>query len=430
MIGVIADDITGSNDIGVMFNNGGFLADIYSHDSNTLQQLVSAPPDVLIFDTDSRLDTREKAYEKVFRATRDIKKAGAVQFFNKTCSVFRGNIGAEFDAMLDALEEEFAVVVLGFPKNGRQTIDGVHMVHGEKLENSQFRNDPVHPMTESHLVDILQKQTKRNVTLLTLDTIKQGPALIREKLNQTKREGYHYVILDVEEQADLSVIAEAIHDQKVICGSSAIAEELPKVQTSSGRQAENNIVLPENDQQKGLFCAAGSLTPQTIQQINYAKETGIKTLELNTIDLIQAKNRDQVMDQLANKATQHMLKGEDVIVHSTNTPELVKETKAQAKEAGMDNTEISKLISKAIAVISEKVIKETKQYRFVIAGGDTSAAVCRQMDIKGMRVWKEIQTGLPSCVSLKEPNYLFILKSGSFGNEAFLEKAFSHLRAR
>lgn len=430
MIGVIADDITGSNDIGVMFNNGGFFSDIYSYDTNVLQQLSSASPDVLIFDTDSRLDTREEAYDKVFRATRDVKKAGAVQFFNKTCSVFRGNIGAEFDGMLDALEEEFAVVVLGFPKNGRQTIDGVHMVHGERLENSQFKNDPVHPMTESNLVDILQKQTNRNVTLINIETIKQGAAVIREKLDKLRKQGYHYVILDVEEQTDLSIIAEAVHNEKIICGSSAIAEELPKVQSKAIHQTQEEIPLPENDEQKGLFCAAGSLTPQTIQQINYAKETGIRTLELNTIDLIQAKDRDQMIDQLASRAIHNMLRGEDVIIHSTNTPELVKETKEQAKQSGMDNTEVSKLISKAIAVISEKVIKETKQYRFVIAGGDTSATVCRRLQIKGMRVWEEIQTGLPSCVSLNHPYYLFILKSGSFGNEAFLEKAFDHLRSQ
>src|SRR5699024_7786562 len=110
-----------------------------------------------------RLDDGKTAYHKVFHATKDIQTAGALQFFNKTCSVFRGNIGAEFDAMLDALDEEFAVVVLGFPGNGRQTIDGIHYVHGEKLEESQFKSDPVHPMKESNLVDILQSQTKRKV---------------------------------------------------------------------------------------------------------------------------------------------------------------------------------------------------------------------------------------------------------------------------
>ncbi|HKY54321.1 MAG TPA: four-carbon acid sugar kinase family protein, partial [Anaerolineales bacterium] len=103
-------------------------------------------PDILILDTNSRLDPPEVAYRKVFAATRELRQAGCRQFHNKTCSVFRGNIGAEFDAMLDALRLDFAVVVLGFPKNGRATVDGIHYVHGKKLEDSEFRHDPIHPM--------------------------------------------------------------------------------------------------------------------------------------------------------------------------------------------------------------------------------------------------------------------------------------------
>ena len=33
MIGISADDITGSNDIGIMFTNGGYTADIYPYDA-------------------------------------------------------------------------------------------------------------------------------------------------------------------------------------------------------------------------------------------------------------------------------------------------------------------------------------------------------------------------------------------------------------
>lgn len=55
-------------------------------------------------------------------AIRQEPKEGVRQYIDKQCSVFRGNIGAEFDAMLDELQEEFAVVVLGFPDNGRTTL--------------------------------------------------------------------------------------------------------------------------------------------------------------------------------------------------------------------------------------------------------------------------------------------------------------------
>jgi uncharacterized protein YgbK (DUF1537 family) len=115
-MGVVADDITGSNDIGIMFAKSDYLTHIYSFKENVFSKERLSVPDILILDTNSRLDPPDVAYNKVFTATRALQQAGCRQFHNKTCSVFRGNIGAEFDAMLDALSLEFAVVVLGFPK--------------------------------------------------------------------------------------------------------------------------------------------------------------------------------------------------------------------------------------------------------------------------------------------------------------------------
>ena len=155
MIGVVADDITGSNDIGIMFAKSGYLVHVYPYDAfDTRCHDSDELPDVLILNTESRFDKPEVAYRKVYEATEVLKALGCTHFYKKTCSVFRGNIGMEFDAMLDALGHSFGVVVLGFPKNGRITKEGLHYVHGKLLEESEFRNDPVHPMLKSNLVDI------------------------------------------------------------------------------------------------------------------------------------------------------------------------------------------------------------------------------------------------------------------------------------
>jgi len=427
MIGVIADDITGSNDIGIMFSKSGYIADIYSYNPSVLNQLPDEWPDVLIFDTDSRLDQPSTAYQKVFQATEEIQKAGAAQFINKTCSVFRGNIGAEFDAMLDALGEEFAIVVLGFPKNGRTTIDSVHYVYGEKLENSQFKHDPIHPMTESNLVDILQTQTKRKVLGLKQEIIKQGSELIKAEIHKVKTNKLaNYLILDVIDQEDLYEIAKAVKEEKVICGSSALAEELPKVKSKSEKKT-NILPLPKLVPGKGLFCAAGSLMPQTFKQVEYMKNNGSCVLELDSLSLIQNGAVSQ-LDTLISQIVERINEGENVVLHSSNTNEKVRATKETATRQNWSNTEVSRFISSTIAAITTEVISQTGQHRFVIAGGDTSATVCKALDISGMRVWEEIQPGLPSCLSYTEPSYLFVLKSGSFGDETFIKQAFDHLR--
>jgi len=427
MIGVIADDITGSNDIGVMFSKSGYIADIYSWRSFVRDQLPENYPDVLIFDTDSRLDQATTAYQKVYRATKEIQQVGAVQFINKTCSVFRGNIGAEFDAMLDALDEDFAIVVLGFPKNGRTTIDSVHYVYGEKLENSQFKNDPIHPMTKSNVVEILQAQTKRAVLGMKQDIIKQGSEVIKQEIHKVRENKQaHYLILDVADQEDLYEIAKAVKDEKIICGSSALAEELPKVKSKQVTK-QNTLPLPKRMPEKGLFCAAGSLMPQTFQQVEYMKNAGSYVVELDTLSLIQHGVTNQ-LDPLIREIVKRINEGKDVVLHSSNTKDKVRETKETATKLNWSNTEVSRFISSTIAAITSEVISQTGQHRFVIAGGDTSATVCKALGISGMRVWKEIQPGLPSCISHTQPSYLFVLKSGSFGDETFIKQAFDQLQ--
>src|SRR5688572_12908803 len=202
-MGVVADDVTGSNDIGIMFAKSGYLTHIYSFKDDAFSFLSRKDnqnaPDILILDTNSRLDPPDVAYRKVLAATRELQQAGCRQFHNKTCSVFRGNIGAEFDAMLDALGLEFAIVVLGFPKNGRTTVDGIHYVHGKKLEDSEFRHDPIHPMQRSDLAGILGSQTKRKVALVTHALIDQGAEALRDEI-QRMRAQCQYLILDVTDQ--------------------------------------------------------------------------------------------------------------------------------------------------------------------------------------------------------------------------------------
>ena len=274
-MGVVADDVTGSNDIGIMFAKSDYLTHIYSFKEDAFSFAARkedmGAPDILILDTNSRLDPPDVAYRKVFAATRELQQAGCRQFHKKTCSVFRGNIGAEFDAMLDALALEFAVVVLGFPKNGRTTVDGIHYVQGKKLEDSEFRHDPIHPTQRSDLVGILGSQTKRKVALVTHALIDQGAEALRDEV-QRMRAQCQYLILDVTDQAALATIARAVHDEPVLCGSSAIAEELPAVWGSPQARRDQQALPPLKE--IGIPVVSGSLMPQTAAQIEHMRQKG------------------------------------------------------------------------------------------------------------------------------------------------------------
>lgn len=421
LIGVVADDTTGANDIGVMFSKGQSTVKVVTFEE-TLELKKDA--NVVILDTDSRLDSLDLSYQKVFQATKKLEQLGCTRFFNKTCSVFRGNIGTEFDAMLDALNEEFAVIVLAFPKNGRKTVNGIHTVHGKLLEDSEFASDPVHPMKHSNLVSILQGQTERKVTSIDLSIVRQGAEVLKRKIEEA-RQSYHYCIIDSETQEDLGIVANACKDIKVLAGSSAIAEELPKyikLVPMSNPKTQLNI-----RDSNGVLVVSASLTPQTKRQTEYLINTGIASVIVDSRFVFTIEEKDTEIRRAYREAIAYLEQGRDVLVMANNDKEVVQQTKEIGAKILLDELTISKSVSAALAEITEKIVSDTGLQRLVVAGGDTSGTVTRQLGITGNYVLEEIETGVPSGLAIGR-NLLIVLKSGSFGSPEFLKRAIDHLK--
>jgi uncharacterized protein YgbK (DUF1537 family) len=426
IIGVVADDITGANDIGIMFALSGFDTCVYPASQPEANLAPSqSSPDVCILNTNSRLDSRQMAYHKVYRATLQLKTSGFTRFFKKTCSVFRGNIGAEFDAMLDALGLEFAIVVLGYPKNGRTTINGTHFVHGRPLAESEFRADPIHPMLQSNLVNILQAQTKRKVENLPSSVIAKGVHSLRSEIARLKKTGC-YIICDVSSQDDLHVIANAVWDEPVLCGSSALAEVLPAAWNVVG-QEKARPHLPARPG-LGVLCISGSLMPQTAAQIDFLVASGAASFELDSASLSSDAGLAAATLYWVPRIAAALSSGQDVVFHGRVHQNSVELAYAAADTAGLTHLEMARRISNALAEIGVQALHNAGQNRLVVAGGETSDSVCHHLSVQGLSIWKEIEPGLPSCLTLSDPPYLLALKSGSFGTPAFLAKAVDHLK--
>jgi uncharacterized protein YgbK (DUF1537 family) len=100
-LGIVADDITGAGDIAVLLAKHGWAVRIFSSDTDLEilpKRVAGQRADAVIIDTNSRIDDEQTAAAKVDRATQALINWGAQVFWKKTCSVFRGNVGAEFDA--------------------------------------------------------------------------------------------------------------------------------------------------------------------------------------------------------------------------------------------------------------------------------------------------------------------------------------------
>lgn len=419
-VGVVADDITGSGDIGIMFAKHGYAVRIFSAETDVdsiPDKLAGRRTDVVIVDTDSRMDAPDVARAKVRRVTAALRRAGCTLFWKKTCSVFRGNVGAEFDAMLDELGEHFGVAVAAFPKNGRITRGGMHYVHGKPLAESEFSRDPVHPMKETNLVQVLQAQTERPVVSADLETVRSG-----DFLSLAPRNGY--ILCDAETQEDLAAIAKAVARERVILGSSALAEELPAVWERP--QPFDPLAGLDLKDAGGVLVLAGSVMPQTQAQVAALGEAGALVITLDGREALTAP--DDLVERVSIEAAGALNQGRHVVVRSENWPDAVAATQELGKQLGMDRVAVGKRISGLLARIGEAVLNATGSRRLITLGGDTSAAACRQLGITETVVLQEISPGLPSTLAPGPRPLLLVLKSGSFGGPDFALKAIDHLK--
>ncbi|MCR5753199.1 MAG: hypothetical protein K6G30_00065 [Acetatifactor sp.] len=400
---VVADDITGANDIGLMYRRAGYRVITYCHGSSVDYD---GEHEVTIVDTDSRFCTPEEAYDRVFTQVLEASKHGYDRFFNKQCSVFRGNIGAEFDAMLDALGEERGMVIAAYPDTGRTTVQGIHYVNGILLENSQFKNDPIHPTRESMLENIIHKQSLRETVIITQTDLQS----IKWK-EKTKKAAY--AVFDAESNQDLKQIARKLAGEKVICGSAGIAYYLG---------------LEEQEKKEPLVLSvAGSLTLQTRNQIEYMKEKGYPCIELNTMKIVSSEGEGKKeIERVLSSCSKAYNNASFVVLHSMNTSEEVNETKKIAAAGGYTNAEASKKISKVLAFLTKEIKERLGVNRYIILGGDTSAAFCNILNITKMEVSGDDIQGVP--VLKNEEEQRFILKSGSFGQREFIEMAYQKMK--
>jgi len=423
MIGVVADDTTGANDIGVMFAKHGYVTQIATWQDG--DAIIDPRAEIVVIDTDSRLDPRTLAYDKVFAATRQLVALGCTTLHKKTCSVFRGNIGAEFDAMLDAARGEFCVVSLAFPKNGRQTSSGIHTVNGRRLEDSPFVNDPVHPTRESDLVKILRAQTQRRVGLVTLEDVRAGTVALRAAL-AARRDDCEYCIVDAVDQADLTALAAVVHDFPFLAGSSALAEELPKFWP--GRVSCDLLADRSFSDTHGVLIVSGSLTPQTKAQTSALIASGTAAIVLDSRLVFDEAGRRTEIERVTNAALTPLRAGRDTLVMAAQEDGIVSATKTAGERNGLDPLSASKVVSAALADVAHALVEATGLKRLIVAGGDTSGTVCRRLGIRGNLVLAEIAPGLPSGLALGR-DILIVLKSGSFGGTEFLANAVNHLKA-
>ena len=206
-IGVVADDLTGAMTTGVLLAKAGLKTAVFPDERKAEQADGMEAFDAVLISTNSRPLGKQEAQEKVECAGKALKAMG-VEFFSKRIdTTLRGNIGAEIDAMLDQMEPgTIAVVVPAMPQSRRILAGGFSIIDGKALVRTPAARDVRTPVRENYIPRLLEGQTRRNVGLITLDTVLEGETAIKAALEQKCQDGCEVAVVDAVSEEDVAEI--------------------------------------------------------------------------------------------------------------------------------------------------------------------------------------------------------------------------------
>jgi 3-dehydrotetronate 4-kinase len=129
---------------------------------------------------------------------------------------------------------------------------------------------------------------------------------------------------------------------------------------------------------------------------------------------------DAVVEQAVEFAQRHFNET-PVLIYATTTPD---EVKAVQRELGVEQA--GHLVEQALASIARD-LHALGVRKFIVAGGETSGAVVQALNVRTLRIGRQIDPGVPATMTTGDVPLGLALKSGNFGATDFFAKALRHL---
>ena len=416
-LGCIADDFTGATDLASMLARSGVNVSLrigvpLSTPENTAEIEVIA--------LKTRSISASKAIEESLSALKWLKEAGAKKYFFKYCSTFdstsEGNIGPVSEALMNELKVDQTIYCPAFPENGRSIYMGNLFVGQKLLSESSMKDHPLTPMNDSNLMRLLSAQVSRRVGLADRIIVNSGVNSLKEKLISLKENDVPHVIVDAVADTDLDTIASACQDMDFITGGSALAMPLAEFYKASGKISANDNSFMNKKLNTGSIILSGSCSEMTIIQVKNFIQRGAAAFQLDPIDLAE-NGVKKVLDWLSS---QDFTK--NIIIYATSDPDTVKKVQA---ELGVDMA--GKIVEQGLSECAIAA-RELGVKNFIIAGGETSGAITKALNVRQLDIGIEIAPGVPWTFSGKRNNQIALsLKSGNFGSEEFFTEALNKL---
>jgi 3-dehydrotetronate 4-kinase len=414
LLGCIADDFTGGTDLANNLVKSGFRT------VQTIGVRAGLPTfrqaDAIVVALKTRTSPVEFAVAESRKALQWLTSLGCRQFYFKYCSTFDstplGNIGPVMEILLRELDEAFTIACPAFPDNGRTVYLGHLFVYDQLLNESGMQNHPLTPMTDPNIVRVLTAQTKLPVGLIRLPTIRQGEKAIAAAFETLKDRDFGVAVTDATSNQDLVLLARAAKEMKLVTGGSGLALGLGE-NFGLGVSPASTLTAPTGKR----AILAGSCSRMTLKQIDWAKKT-FPSFHVQPIELHSdfAATFERTLRWARDKSSS------TILIYTSAAPD---EIAGAQKRIGIE--EAGLLCERFLATLAAKFADQGYS-QFIIAGGETSGAVAKELGIDYLQIGPEIAPGVPWTLAFGADRQVALaLKSGNFGSERFFIEAWQVL---
>lgn len=433
-IAVIADDLTGANANGALLTGKGFF-------SATCLDLACdlglfAEYSAVAVSTDSRLLPPLDARDKVKRTVALFLEHGPVLIAKRMDSTLRGNVGAEIEGALLAMddagksgaEKAVALVVPSYPSSGRITSGGYLVVHGVPLQRSPIAQDAATPVRATSVMDIIAEQSDWPCGFVTLKTVLAGPGAIRAEALAHWKNGCRILVFDAVTNEDIADIAEAFRETPfpvvAVDPGPFTAELAAKRVAPSGVEFTDRVLM--------VIGSTSELTRRQIEALRLAHEVHMVRLDCKAL-LDAAKREAEIAAAVAAIATAPST-ATVLGVCTAERAEDVFSMDELSKAMNMAPSVISESINAALAIIAEHILArpELKIGGLYTSGGEVTVATIWQLGGRGFSVRDQV---LPLAVyghllGGNEPDMPMITKGGFVGDTGSLIQCIEYLFAK
>ncbi|WP_340114670.1 four-carbon acid sugar kinase family protein [Maribellus mangrovi] len=444
------DDFTGSTDAMEFLTRAGLRTVLFLENPSSEQMERFGNPEAIGIAGMTRAMIPNEMEQTLAKAFTELKKLNPRHVHYKVCSTFDsspeiGNIGTAIETGQKIFKNDFTPVLVAAPHLGRYSAFGNLFARmGIGSQGKIFRLDrhpsmcahPVTPATESDLQVHLGRQTQLPIGLIDLVDLQNEVDEIQQKIDVEVSAGKRILFFDGicdEQMAKIGAVIDrqVIEEQPLFSvGSSGIEKALGDYWADENRYQPRQS-WTELKASGPMLVLSGSVSPVTADQITRAVESGFEEIAVDAL-IMDTDDPETFITEYQQKIISAFKKGQSVILHTSKGPDdpRVQQIKELLEGKGWDEQtrriETSKRFGKILGQSARRALEEFQVKRMVIAGGDTSGYVARELGIEAVEMIAPVFPGAPVCKAFANASPVngmeVNLKGGQVGDENYFIK--------